>query len=156
MKNDLGLALIYDFNFHQVDCNSLWWILLSFLNRLYLYATKFQWNSKSPILLRLAPLNIFRAKYFWSAIITKHWMIPNKTLASEMQIDSEKHLSVIHLVIQMPIQIGKAAISTNLFHQQELRLHKCLQKHLLELVTQGPKGGSKVVIKCECIFQKSN
>ena len=97
-----------------------------------------------------------RAKYFWSAIITKHWMIPNKTLASEMQIDSEKHLSVIHLVIQMPFQIGKAAISTNLFHQQELRLHKCLQKHLLELVTQGPKGGSKVVIKCECIFQKSN
>ena len=45
----------------------------------------------------------------------------------------------------MSVQIGKAAIGTDLFHQQELRLQKYLLKHLLELVTQGPKDGSKVV-----------
>ena len=45
----------------------------------------------------------------------------------------------------MPVRIGKALIGTDLFHQQELRLQKYLLKHLLELVTQGPKDGSKVV-----------
>ena len=32
------------------------------INRLYLYATKYRGNSKSPIFLRLAPLNTFRER----------------------------------------------------------------------------------------------
>ena len=48
------------------------------INRLYLYATKTQWNSKSPIFLRLAPLNTFGQrvnlpKYFWSAHSAHGW-----------------------------------------------------------------------------------